>query len=174
MVSWWRSREEVKKVGPCRGLGPVGAAHRRRQGRRPRGRKVAAGAGLGLRVRRKSLRCLGFWSVIWSFYTAWFSLGWMLSVDLQIDGSGWLRALWARLSPGGIRLWAAWPAQPLAAGPGAHAGAVGWPRAGFRCWVGSVSHAQYCFLFFKFCISEACFICCLCLFAVFHLSYISV
>jgi hypothetical protein len=39
---------------------------------------------------------------------------------------------WAKMSPGGGWRWAASPAQPVVAGPGAHAGAGRRPRAGFH------------------------------------------
>jgi hypothetical protein len=60
------------------------------------------------------------------------SAGSISAVDLAIDGGDALAVARVGISPGGVRRWAAWPAQPLAAGPGAHAGEVGRPWAGFR------------------------------------------
>jgi hypothetical protein len=67
-------------------------------------------------------------------YTPPISAGSISAVDLAIDGGDASAAARAEFSPGGVRRWAAWPAQPSAAGPRAHAGGVGRPRASFCCW----------------------------------------
>jgi hypothetical protein len=63
-----------------------------------------------------------------------------------------------------MRRWAVSPTQPLVAGPGARAGAVVRPQAGFRCWAGWLAVRSSIFqsscviseaffnLFFMFCL----------------------
>jgi hypothetical protein len=142
---------------------PGGAAHRRRQGRRPRGRQTAAGSCAVLRVWGKEMRGSRVFQGAPVIYTAPIQAGGFLAVDLVIDGGNAPAAAQADFSPGGNGRWAASPAQPLAAGPRARAGTLTRPWAGFSKLGSSVSCEQ-CAFPLKFSISEAklsfCFICC--------------
>jgi hypothetical protein len=86
-------------VGACCGLGPGGATHRRRQGA-GRGEEgppppVLLGCGSG---RREEMKALGFSRALLLIYCPK-KVGWMLTVDLEIDGSGWLQANMGRIRP---------------------------------------------------------------------------